>query len=718
MNNRGSGAWSELGHWATTSGGKIKHQSLPTAEDDVVFDLNSFLFSGQKITLDVEAHTKNITWTNIRGASFDGNGQTLNIHGGLQAHLDLTFTGVKGLNLIFKSSGINIPVNLEARILAPNTVLTFEGGGIWELQSQIRAAANGTINLNEGTLKTNGHPISVNTFNSVGTAARTLEIGSTSIDYLSTWNINPSLNLDATGATFTLNGPNTHVFNGGGKSYKLVTFHGSNSIINQSNTFVGLSLPKADLAEGNTLTLESSQTQTVESLFTPGAGSLTTIKSSIAGQTANVNFSSFGFCTDYLTISDVTATGPGNYFAGLASTSIGTTTGWNFLNCGSLIYSPKAPTDFNACTPSLSITSTGSNTWQEIKYEGEVIAAIRDGGNILGEVSIDFAVNSNPNLALKNAEGSIINAFARNWRIRSSNQPSADKPVSIRLYGLASELEAYSAANNAVTSLSDLSFTTYSAGTTENCAYIDNTEDGAVTSYLPNATFSATGNYFTAELTGISDLTEYYLHNGTSAIDFIASQPVKEEPAVTVEEMDFTGHWNAKTVKLKWMVAGRNTASYDVEIATSLESNEFKTIITNAPRQNSNNAAVAVYHAEDVSPLQGQANYYRLKRVNLDGSFTYSQTIEVEFKPSANSVTASPNPFTNKVRVVVNAEKAGEMLVKLISEYGQVAFEKKVKISAGASETDLTLGPQVKPGIYLLTTEVNGERQTQRLIKQ
>lgn len=38
----GSGNWSDLTHWATTSGGSVKHTIVPSVLNDVVFDASSF----------------------------------------------------------------------------------------------------------------------------------------------------------------------------------------------------------------------------------------------------------------------------------------------------------------------------------------------------------------------------------------------------------------------------------------------------------------------------------------------------------------------------------------------------------------------------------------------------------------------------------------------------------------------------------------------------
>ncbi|MEL7163814.1 MAG: hypothetical protein AAFN92_23855, partial [Bacteroidota bacterium] len=47
----GSGNWSDISHWATTSGGTTTHSQAPGADDDVFFDANSFTGPGQTVTL-------------------------------------------------------------------------------------------------------------------------------------------------------------------------------------------------------------------------------------------------------------------------------------------------------------------------------------------------------------------------------------------------------------------------------------------------------------------------------------------------------------------------------------------------------------------------------------------------------------------------------------------------------------------------------------------
>ena len=68
------GNWNDLSHWATTSGGTTLHTQLPTANDDVFFDANSFTLPGQTINFNqpsMTAHHINCTGV-LYNPSWDG----------------------------------------------------------------------------------------------------------------------------------------------------------------------------------------------------------------------------------------------------------------------------------------------------------------------------------------------------------------------------------------------------------------------------------------------------------------------------------------------------------------------------------------------------------------------------------------------------------------------------------------------------------------------
>jgi hypothetical protein len=59
----GTGVWTDLTHWATSSGGSVNPAIVPTPIDDVVFDANSFSSSGGTVTINFEGFCKDFIVT-------------------------------------------------------------------------------------------------------------------------------------------------------------------------------------------------------------------------------------------------------------------------------------------------------------------------------------------------------------------------------------------------------------------------------------------------------------------------------------------------------------------------------------------------------------------------------------------------------------------------------------------------------------------------------
>lgn len=91
----GSGNWTDLSHWAATSGGSELHQSLPGKFDDVIFDANSGFAAGNNtVTLDADGHCKNMDFsaaTNTPIFTDGANDFGLSIHGNLTLATGMTF---------------------------------------------------------------------------------------------------------------------------------------------------------------------------------------------------------------------------------------------------------------------------------------------------------------------------------------------------------------------------------------------------------------------------------------------------------------------------------------------------------------------------------------------------------------------------------------------------------------------------------------------------
>ena len=81
----GSGNWTDISHWATTSGGKTQQVTVPSFLDRVIFDENSFTAPGQSVTIVGEVFCAGMEWAGVVGIpSLSGTSSTvLNVYGDL-----------------------------------------------------------------------------------------------------------------------------------------------------------------------------------------------------------------------------------------------------------------------------------------------------------------------------------------------------------------------------------------------------------------------------------------------------------------------------------------------------------------------------------------------------------------------------------------------------------------------------------------------------------
>lgn len=110
------------------------------------------------------------------------------------------------------------------------------------------------------------------------------------------------------------------------------------------------------------------------------------------------------------------------------------------------------------------------------------------------------------------------------------------------------------------------------------------------------------------------------------------------------------------------------------------------------------------YHFEDdASTLTGTV-YYRLKSVDKDGSFSYSNVSAINLKSSKNYITAIyPNPLIGgqNLKVKYVALKADKVTFSLFNIIGNKVSNATFNINEGSNDLSLNVG-HLAPGTYYL----------------
>jgi len=76
---------------------------------------------------------------------------------------------------------------------------------------------------------------------------------------------------------------------------------------------------------------------------------------------------------------------------------------------------------------------------------------------------------------------------------------------------------------------------------------------------------------------------------------------------------------------------------------------------------------------DDVQPKTKY--YYRLKQVDLDGNYLYSNVVEATLTPNENIITVYPNPAKQTVNIVSEKPWGGKVHVKLYNLLGELLIE-------------------------------------------
>ncbi|MCB9020474.1 MAG: hypothetical protein H6546_09100, partial [Chitinophagales bacterium] len=237
---------------ATTSGGS--GGCIPTLNDNVHFDANSFSASGQVVTVDAEAYCHDMDWTGVTNTPEFTTANThynhLNIHGSLTMATDMIWDfNVGGYQsyLRFRSTDAGETITMNGQTFDQQTY--FEGvGGEWNLQDAFSIST--IVHVDNGTFNTNNQDVTAAAFYSSSTDLREVNLGSSLITLTGgsysypSWNINATnMTLDATNAVFMLTSTGGPHFRGAGFDYNTVSFTNgsSGSIDGNGNTFNSVS---------------------------------------------------------------------------------------------------------------------------------------------------------------------------------------------------------------------------------------------------------------------------------------------------------------------------------------------------------------------------------------------------------------------------------------------------------------------------------------------
>jgi len=341
----GGGNWSDVAHWSLSSGGPSGECS-PSLVDNMVVDANSFLTSGQTLTLDLaSASCRSI---DCRAAT---NGMTLRSVAGnlLGVYGSVTWAPAPSMTLALAGTLSILGANTTSTLTSAGQRLTSllnvnVPGGSVTLADGFTSAAG--ISHTAGTLSTNDQAVTIANYSTLTAATKVLDLGASRLTINGTWNAAGTTIVPGT----SLLTVNASYFGGSGQPYYDVVLNSPATISSLvgNNTFRNLQLTGSTNIQNNntingTLTFFPGRayvfTVGTTTTFGPSAvlasvglrNNPVTLQSSVNGSLFTWTKAAGGICADYTYIRDSRATGGAYFEAGRnGANNQGNNPGWSF----------------------------------------------------------------------------------------------------------------------------------------------------------------------------------------------------------------------------------------------------------------------------------------------------------------------------------------------------------------------------------------------------
>ncbi len=168
---------------------------------------------------------------------------------------------------------------------------------------------------------------------------------------------------------------------------------------------------------------------------------------------------------------------------------------------------------------------------------------------------------------------------------------------------------------------------------------------------------------------------------------------------------------NNNTNLLKWITATEINSDF-FEIERSKDGESFE-VIGKVDAQGQSTEEVE--YAFNDKNVKGNSFYYRLRMVDLDGSYEYSSTVFIKLEKSL-SLNISPNPGRDIFQITLTENSAENITYQILNLEGKLIQSDNLNVEGGIFDLNLN---NLASGVYIIQVSFeNGKTLSEKLIKE
>lgn len=181
-----------------------------------------------------------------------------------------------------------------------------------------------------------------------------------------------------------------------------------------------------------------------------------------------------------------------------------------------------------------------------------------------------------------------------------------------------------------------------------------------------------------------------------------------------VQFLQLTGVLQSGNVRLNWVViATKEVDHFEVERSTD-NVNYIRTgTVSDLVKLNEQQSFI---FNDDVSNINKEIIYYRIKVIGKAGEVQYSNLLVIRMRQSRTEITVMPNPARDHAMVVFFAEKDSDVTLRLLDNLGKTVLLQKQSVLKGTNTLHLNNLSRFASGVYSLQIFINDEVVTHKII--
>jgi hypothetical protein len=182
-----------------------------------------------------------------------------------------------------------------------------------------------------------------------------------------------------------------------------------------------------------------------------------------------------------------------------------------------------------------------------------------------------------------------------------------------------------------------------------------------------------------------------------------------------VNWLNFTAVKRENNAALSWAVQESNNDRFEIE--RSINGVDFSQVATVA----SKGAGTNNYELTDanITNLRAAKVYYRIKQVDRDGKFSYSNIATIKLSvDKAYNINIAPNPVINFTTLTLDVAKPTRGTAKVVDASGRAVLLVNLNLQTGINQTKLNMSSLASGNYNVNVVTEDGLQETIRVVKQ